>query len=206
MRWRTMPTISTPGSSRGFLQRHCTRQARACAMCWPMCARSNWPRTATSAASITEQAGDDRGRPVRRLHAAFARCCSARRWACRSADCSDVLFCDTALALQVPVRDARVRRSPRTPSRPRNRPAGSGTSACRRDAASAHVYSSRRISDEEADRELRAYIGPRRCRPARCARSRSARATARPSGSATASRSGLAAGLPRSRSNPRRSC
>jgi tryptophan halogenase len=75
-------------------------------------------------------------------------------------DCRDVLFCDTALAVQLPYE------------------AGSAPIACHTisTAQSAgwiwdiglptrrgigHVYSSRHISDDDAERELRAYLGPR---------------------------------------------
>jgi tryptophan halogenase len=74
-------------------------------------------------------------------------------------DCNDVLFCDTALAVQVPYD---------SPSAP----VASQTIATAQSAGwiwdiglpsrrgIGHVYSSRHISDDEAERELRAYIGP----------------------------------------------
>ena len=74
-------------------------------------------------------------------------------------DCSDVLFCDTAMAVQVPYE---------TPSDP----VTTHTTATAQSAGwiwdiglpsrrgVGHVYSSNHTSDEEAERELRAYIGP----------------------------------------------
>lgn len=74
-------------------------------------------------------------------------------------DCSDVLFCDTALAVQVPYK---------TPSDP----VTTHTTATAQSAGwiwdiglpsrrgVGHVYSSNHISDDEAESELRAYIGP----------------------------------------------
>ncbi|MGN6122572.1 MAG: tryptophan halogenase family protein [Sphingomonas oligoaromativorans] len=74
-------------------------------------------------------------------------------------DCSDVLFCDTALAVQVPHEHE-------------NSPIASHTISTAQSAGwiwdiglptrrgTGHVYSSRHISDDEAERELRAYLGP----------------------------------------------
>lgn len=73
-------------------------------------------------------------------------------------DCSDVLFCDTALAVQVPYESE-------------NSPIASHTISTAQSAGwiwdiglptrrgTGHVYSSRHISDDEAERELRAYLG-----------------------------------------------
>jgi tryptophan halogenase len=74
-------------------------------------------------------------------------------------DCSDVLFCDSALALQVPYANDVAPIASQTIS--------SAQSAgwiwdiglpTRRGIG--HVYSSRHISDDDAERELRAYVGP----------------------------------------------
>jgi tryptophan halogenase len=74
-------------------------------------------------------------------------------------ECGDILFCDTALAVQVP------HDSP-------SAPVTTHTIATAQSAGwiwdiglpsrrgIGHVYSSRHISDDEAERELRAYIGP----------------------------------------------
>lgn len=74
-------------------------------------------------------------------------------------DCSDVLFCDTALAVQIPYEDD-------------NAPIASHTISTAQSAGwiwdiglptrrgTGHVFSSRHISEDEAERELRAYLGP----------------------------------------------
>jgi len=73
--------------------------------------------------------------------------------------CKDVLFCDTALAVQVPYEDE-------------NSPIASHTISTAQSAGwiwdiglptrrgTGHVYSSSHITDDEAERELRAYLGP----------------------------------------------
>ncbi|HEX5184255.1 MAG TPA: tryptophan halogenase family protein [Allosphingosinicella sp.] len=74
-------------------------------------------------------------------------------------DCGDVLFCDTALAIQVPYGSDASPIASHTISTARSAgwiwdiglPTRRGTG---------HVYSSRHISDDEAERELRAYLGP----------------------------------------------
>lgn len=74
-------------------------------------------------------------------------------------DCGDVLFCDTALAIQVPYENENSAIASHTISTAQSAgwiwdiglPTRRGTG---------HVYSSRHISDEDAERELRAYIGP----------------------------------------------
>ncbi|MBO9707931.1 MAG: tryptophan 7-halogenase [Caulobacter sp.] len=74
-------------------------------------------------------------------------------------DCGDVLFCDAALAVQVPYEHSDSPISTHTISTAQSAgwiwdiglPTRRGTG---------HVYSSRHISDDEAERELRAYLGP----------------------------------------------
>jgi len=74
-------------------------------------------------------------------------------------DCADVLFCDTALAIQVPYETETSPIASHTISTAQSAgwiwdiglPTRRGTG---------HVYSSRHISDDDAERELRAYIGP----------------------------------------------
>jgi len=74
-------------------------------------------------------------------------------------DCSDVLFCDTALAVQLPYESEDAPIPTHTISTAQSAgwiwdiglPARRGTG---------HVYSSRHISESEAERELRAYLGP----------------------------------------------
>jgi tryptophan halogenase len=74
-------------------------------------------------------------------------------------DCGDVLFCDTALAIQVPYESETSPIASHTISTAQSAgwvwdiglPTRRGVG---------HVYSSRHISDEDAERELRTYIGP----------------------------------------------
>ncbi|MDE2170319.1 MAG: tryptophan 7-halogenase [Sphingomonadales bacterium] len=74
-------------------------------------------------------------------------------------ECSDVLFCDTALAVQIPYEDENSPLPTHTISTAQSSgwiwdiglPTRRGTG---------HVYSSRHISEDEAERELRAYLGP----------------------------------------------
>ena len=74
-------------------------------------------------------------------------------------ECGDILFCDTALAVQVPYESEDSPIACHTISTAQSAgwiwdvglPTRRGTG---------HVYSSAHISDEEAERELRAYLGP----------------------------------------------
>jgi len=74
-------------------------------------------------------------------------------------DCSDVLFCDTALAVQIPYEHEDSPIASHTISTAQSAgwiwdiglPTRRGTG---------HVFSSNHISDDEAERELRAYLGP----------------------------------------------
>ncbi len=74
-------------------------------------------------------------------------------------DCSDVLFCDTALAVQMPYESEASPIASHTISTAQSAgwiwdiglPTRRGVG---------HVFSSRHISDDEAERELRAYLGP----------------------------------------------
>ena len=73
-------------------------------------------------------------------------------------ECTDVLFCDTALAVQVPYQNDASPIASHTKSTAQSAgwiwdiglPSRRGVG---------HVYSSNHISDEEAERELRAYLG-----------------------------------------------
>lgn len=74
-------------------------------------------------------------------------------------ECGDILFCDTAMVIQLPYDDPSA-------------PVPTHTTATAQSAGwiwdiglqnrrgIGHVYSSRHISDDEAERELRAYVGP----------------------------------------------
>ena len=74
-------------------------------------------------------------------------------------DCNDVLFCDTAMAMQVPYESADAAMASHTISTAHSAgwtwdiglPTRRGVG---------YVYSSRHISDEQAEEELRRYIGP----------------------------------------------
>jgi tryptophan halogenase len=74
-------------------------------------------------------------------------------------ECGDILFCDTALAVQVPYEQEDSPIACHTISTAQSAgwiwdvglPTRRGTG---------HVYSSRHISDDEAESELRAYVGP----------------------------------------------
>ena len=75
-------------------------------------------------------------------------------------DCSDILFCDTALAVQLPYESETSPIASHTISTAQSAgwiwniglPTRRGVG---------HVFSSAHISDDEAERELRAYLGPR---------------------------------------------
>ncbi|WP_454884686.1 tryptophan halogenase family protein [Sphingomonas oryzagri] len=75
-------------------------------------------------------------------------------------DCSDILLCDTALAVQMPYESEASPIASHTLSTAQSSgwiwdiglPTRRGVG---------HVFSSRHISDDEAERELRAYLGPR---------------------------------------------
>ena len=142
-----------------FLQRALLREARRAPRARRRAARRTSPRTATSAASTREQAGEIEGD-------LFVDCTGFKALLIGETlgvpfkDCGDVLFCDTALAVQVPYESDSGADRHATPFPRRSPPAGSGTSACPTRRGIGHVYSSRHISDEEAERELRAYLGP----------------------------------------------
>ncbi|KQV58475.1 MULTISPECIES: tryptophan halogenase family protein [unclassified Caulobacter] len=107
---------------------------------------------------VTEQCGEVRGD-------LFVDCTGFRSLLLGEAlgvkfrECGDVLFCDTALAIQVPHEREDSPLSTHTISTAQSAgwiwdiglPTRRGVG---------HVYSSRHISDEDAERELRGYIGP----------------------------------------------
>ena len=109
-------------------------------------------------AIITEQAGEIEGD-------LFVDCTGFRALLLGDAlgvpfkECGDVLFCDTALAVQVPYEDENSPIPTHTISTAQSAgwiwdiglPTRRGTG---------HVFSSSHISDEQAERELRAYLGP----------------------------------------------
>ena len=104
-----------------FLQRHCSDKARRAPCPGRRAASRTWPRTATSAAIDTEQAGEIEGD-------LFVDCTGFSALLIGEAlgvpfkDCSDVLFCDTALADPGAVRRATAPDRRRTRSPPRSPP------------------------------------------------------------------------------------
>ncbi|MFB0875571.1 MULTISPECIES: tryptophan halogenase family protein [unclassified Sphingobium] len=140
-----------------FLQRHCTEKLgvrHVLADVEQILMRDNGDIRAISTTQAGEIAGD-----------LFVDCTGFKAMLIGEAmgvpfrDCNDVLFCDTALAMQVPYDRA-------------DSPMASHTISTAQSAGwiwdigiqtrrgIGHVYSSNHISDEEAERELRAYIGP----------------------------------------------
>jgi len=109
-------------------------------------------------AIVTEQAGEIEGD-------LFVDCTGFRSLLLGEAlgvpfkSCDDVLFCDTAMAVQIPYESENAPIATHTISTAQSAgwiwdiglPTRRGTG---------HVFSSRHISDEQAERELRAYLGP----------------------------------------------
>jgi tryptophan halogenase len=144
------------GKFAGFLQRHCTQKLGVRHILADV-------RSVELAEDgdihnvVTEQAGPIEGD-------LFVDCSGFRSLLLGEAlgvpfkDCSDVLFCDTALAIQVPYESENSPIVPHTVSTAQSSgwiwDVGLPT---RRGVG--HVFSSHHISDEMAERELRAYLG-----------------------------------------------
>ena len=140
-----------------FLQRHCT-EALGVRHVLADVREARLKEDGDIAAIATEQAGEIAGD-------LFVDCTGFRSLLLGGAlgvpfrDCGDVLFCDTALAVQIPHAGEASPISTHTISTAQSSgwiwdiglPTRRGTG---------HVYSSRHISDDEAERELRAYLGP----------------------------------------------
>jgi tryptophan halogenase len=140
-----------------FLQRHCCKNLGVRHVLADV-QRVELAEDGDIRAIVTEQAGEIEGD-------LFIDCTGFRSLLLGEAlgvpfvDCSDVLFCDTALAVQVPHE---------TPTSPISTHTISTAQSAgwiwdiglptRRGVG--HVFSSRHTSAEEAERELRAYIGP----------------------------------------------
>jgi tryptophan halogenase len=140
-----------------FIQKHCTRTLGVRHVLADV-KSVNLAENGDIASLATEQAGEIAGD-------LFVDCSGFRSLLLGQAmgvgfrDCSDVLFCDTAMAMQVPYA---------TP----DAPIASHTISTAHSAGwtwdiglptrrgVGYVYSSRHISDEKAEEELRAYIGP----------------------------------------------
>lgn len=140
-----------------FLQRHCCEQLGVRHV--PADVRDvTLAEDGDISSIVTEQAGEIEGD-------LFVDCTGFRSLLLGKAlgvpfrDCSDVLFCDSALAIQVPYDSDASPIASHTVSTARSAgwiwdiglPTRRGTG---------HVYSSRYMSDDEAERELRAYLGP----------------------------------------------
>ena len=109
---------------------------------------------------VTQQAGEIARRSLRSIARGFAAILLGKTLGVAFKDCSDVLFCDTALAVQVPFE---------TPDAPMDSQTIATAQAAgwiwdialptRRGIG--YVYSSRHQSDEEAREVLARYVGPR---------------------------------------------
>ncbi len=140
-----------------FLQRHCCEKLGVRHVLADV-QRVDLAEDGDIRAIVTEQAGEIAGD-------LFVDCTGFRSLLLGEAlgvpfkDCGDVLFCDTALAIQVPYETEASPISTHTISTAQSAgwiwdiglPTRRGVG---------HVFSSRHISDEDAERELRAYIGP----------------------------------------------
>ncbi|MBT2135773.1 tryptophan 7-halogenase [Croceibacterium sp. LX-88] len=144
------------GKFAGFLQRHCTQKLGVRHILADV--RSvDLAEDGDIHSVVTEQAGPIEGD-------LFVDCSGFRSLLLGEAlgvpfkDCSDVLFCDTALAIQVPYESENSPIVPHTVSTAQSSgwiwDVGLPT---RRGVG--HVFSSHHISDEMAERELRAYLG-----------------------------------------------
>jgi len=145
------------GKFAGFLQRHCTAKLDVRHVLADV-QTVELAENGDIRAVATEQAGRIEGD-------LFIDCTGFRSLLLGEAlevpfkDCSDILFCDTALAVQVPHEHE-------------NSPIASHTISTAQSAGwiweiglparrgVGHVFSSRHISDEQAERELRDYLGP----------------------------------------------
>ncbi|MBO9711717.1 tryptophan halogenase family protein [Sphingomonas sp.] len=139
-----------------FLQKHCTEKLGVRHVLADV-REVKLAEDGDIAAIATEQAGEIEGD-------LFVDCTGFRSLLLGEAlgvpfrDCSDVLFCDTALAIQVPYESE-------------SSPIASHTISTAQSAGwiwdiglptrrgVGHVFSSRHISDDEAERELRSYLG-----------------------------------------------
>ena len=140
-----------------FMQRHCTKKLGVRHVLADV-QHANFTEEGDIRSIVTEQTGEIEGDlfvDCSGFHALLI----GKELNVPFKSCSDILFCDTALAIQVPYD------SP-------DAPIASQTIATAQSAGwiwdiglpsrrgVGHVYSSRHISDDEAERELRAYVGP----------------------------------------------
>jgi tryptophan halogenase len=140
-----------------FLQRHCTQKLGVRHVLADV-QHATFTEDGDIRSIVTEQAGEIEGDLFVDC-SGFRALLIGKELGVEFKDCSDVLFCDTAIAVQVPYEEPSA-------------PIASQTIATAQSAGwiwdiglpsrrgVGHVYSSRHISDDEAERELRAYIGP----------------------------------------------
>jgi tryptophan 7-halogenase len=145
------------GKFAAFLQKHCTEQLGVRHVLADV-GEVKQDEHGDVTAVVTEQAGEIAGD-------LFVDCTGFRSLLLGQTlgvpfvDCSDVLFCDTALALQLPHEAADTPITPHTVSTAQS--AGwiwdIGVQSRR---GTGYVYSSRHISDDAAEAEYRRYLGP----------------------------------------------
>jgi tryptophan halogenase len=145
------------GKFAGFLQRHCTQKLGVRHVLADV-KSVNQAENGDITGVVTEQAGEIAGDLFVDC-TGFAGLLIDKTLGVPFKSCADVLFCDTALAIQVPYESEDAPIASHTISTAQTAgwiwdiglPHRRGTG---------HVYSSSHISDEDAERELRAYLGP----------------------------------------------
>lgn len=145
------------GKFAGFLQRHCTAKLGVRHVLADVTS-VNQAENGDVTSVVTEQAGEIAGDLFVDC-TGFAALLIGKTLGVPFKSCADVLFCDTALAIQVPYESEDSPIASHTISTAQSAgwiwdiglPSRRGTG---------HVYSSSHISDEDAERELRAYLGP----------------------------------------------
>ncbi|WP_242151392.1 tryptophan halogenase family protein [Sphingomonas sp. BAUL-RG-20F-R05-02] len=145
------------GKFAGFLQRHCTEKLGVRHVLADV-GHVNQAENGDVTGVVTEQAGEITGDLFVDC-TGFSALLIGKTLGVPFKSCADVLFCDTALAIQVPYESEDAPIASHTISTAQTAgwiwdiglPHRRGTG---------HVYSSSHISDEDAERELRAYLGP----------------------------------------------
>ena len=140
-----------------FLQRHCTEKLNVRHVLADV-RHATFTEDGDIRSVVTEQAGEIEGDLFVDC-SGFRALLIGKEMGVEFKGCSDILFCDTAIAVQVPYEEPSAPIASQTISTAQSAgwiwdiglPSRRGVG---------HVYSSRHISDDEAERELRAYIGP----------------------------------------------
>ena len=96
------PIISTPANSRRSSSAIAATKLGVRHVLADVQKRASWPKTATSAASSPNRRARSKA-ICSSIAPASRRCCIGEALGVPFKDCSDVLFCDTALAVQVPL-------------------------------------------------------------------------------------------------------